>query len=412
MTNYLKTTGKLLVSNVIKRAIGGGRRGSGNSSEFSFSHRAGSSSTGAVGHGAGKGNPDSYKVLAFPLDVLSDPSMGNHGHYIQFFINVQDNAKIKFGLEGNNKPSGGDNVETALKQFNISVKEDAIGTGLRDFYNKNIHNTGFSNVKEQVDATKKRGYTGTAAATNIFNTAKNEPFRSTRASTTRSKTCINMYMPAQVQTQYSANYQDTSIGALSSQAMNAFNMIMDENFDGFGETVASMSEAGKEMLLQLMTASIGTLGPMFGGLEEVRQMSEGRIIAEKLELAFKGVPKRNFQYTFKMMPRSEKEMEQVQDIIKAFKSNMLPELEDANARRLTVPNTFNIQYMYVNDVNQYIHKIGECVLESMNVTYGGDRYKTFTAVPGRGAPPVETTMTLSFKEFHFLTRNDVENEGM
>jgi hypothetical protein len=68
--------------------------------------------------------------------------------------------------------------------------------------------------------------------------------------------------------------------------------------------------------------------------------------------------------------------------------------------------------MYVNDVNQYIHNIGECVLESMNVTYGGDRYKTFTAVPGRGAPPVETTITLSFKEFHFLTRSDVENEGM
>jgi len=147
-------------------------------------------------------------------------------------------------------------------------------------------------------------------------------------------------------------------------------------------------------------------------LEATRAMQSGTIIGEKLELAFTGVPKRNFQYTFKMMPRSEAESEEVQKIVKAFKSNMLPELEEANARRLTVPNTFNIQYMYVNDVNQYIHNIGECVLESMNVTYGGDRYKTFTAVPGRGAPPVETTITLSFKEFHFLTRSDVENEGM
>ena len=410
MTNYLKTTGKLLVSNVIKRAIGGGRRGSGNSSEFSFSHRAGSSSTGAVGHGAGKGNPDSYKVLAFPLDVLSDPSMGNHGHYIQFFVNVQDNAIIKFGLDGSSKPSGGDNVKTALKEFNMPFKEQTIGTGLRDFYNKNIQNNEFSNPNEW-----PRGYTGTSAKSgveDIFNTAKNEPFRAARASTTRSKICINMYMPAQVQTTYSANYTDTSIGALSTQAMAAFEMIMAENYDGFGTTVANMSEAGKEMLLQLMTASIGTLGPMFGGLEEVRQMSEGRIIAEKLELAFKGVPKRNFQYTFKMMPRSEKEMEQVQDIIKAFKSNMLPETVSANSRRLVVPNTFNIQYMYVNAVNQYLHNIGECVLESMNVSYGGDRYKTFTAKPGVGAPPVETIMTLSFKEFHFLTRSDIEEEGM
>ena len=65
--------------------------------------------------------------------------------------------------------------------------------------------------------------------------------------------------------------------------------------------------------------------------------------------------------------------------------------------------------MYVNDVNNYLHKIGECFLETMNVSYGGDRYKTFTAVPGEGAPPVETTLTLNFKEFHFLTRKDIKD---
>ena len=237
-------------------------------------------------------------------------------------------------------------------------------------------------------------------------------FRTKRAATIRSEMCINMYMPASVQVTYGANYTDTNIGALSQQAMTAFNDIMNGNFDQFGDTVTSMGEPAKEMLLQMMTTLVGTIGPAFGGLEATRAMQSGTIIGEKLELAFTGVPKRSFQYTFKMMPRSEAESEEVQKIVKAFKSNMLPELEDANARRLTVPNTFNIQYMYVNDVNQYIHNIGECVLESMNVTYGGDRYKTFTAVPGRGAPPVETTITLSFKEFHFLTRSDVENEGM
>ena len=42
----------------------------------------------------------------------------------------------------------------------------------------------------------------------------------------------------------------------------------------------------------------------------------------------------------------------------------------------------------------------------MNVTYGGDRYKTFE---GReeGAPPVETTITLNFKEMELITRERV-----
>ena len=110
-----------------------------------------------------------------------------------------------------------------------------------------------------------------------------------------------------------------------------------------------------------------------------------------------------------MMPRSEPEMEQVRSIVTAFKQNMLPETVSADSRRLIVPNTFHIQYMYVNDVNNYLHKIGECFLETMNVSYGGDRYKTFTAVPGEGAPPVETTLTLNFKEFHFLTRKDIKD---
>ena len=244
------------------------------------------------------------------------------------------------------------------------------------------------------------------AVADIIDKSANQSFRTKRHATTRSKMCINMYMPAQVQVNYGANYTDTNIGALSQQAMDAFNEIMNNNFEGFGETVANMSEAGKEMLLQLMTTTVGTLGPMFGGLEETRQMKSGAIIADKMELAFKGVPKRNFQYTFKMMPRSEQESNEVQRIVKAFKQNMLPETVNANSRQLVVPNTFNIQYMYVNDVNNYLHKIGECFLETMNVSYGGDRYKTFTA-NAEGAPPVETTMTLNFKEFHFLTRTDI-----
>ena len=38
------------------------------------------------------------KAYTFPLDVTnSDQGLGNHGHYILFFINEQTNAEIKFG---------------------------------------------------------------------------------------------------------------------------------------------------------------------------------------------------------------------------------------------------------------------------------------------------------------------------
>ena len=523
MTNYVRTMGQQIVSNVVKRAMGGGSSSS-DTSDYKKINRSGGGRTLGVGHGAGEGNPNTYQTLAFPLDVLSDPSMGNHGHYIQFFVNVQKKATIKF----HPPKTGAENMKNALIEANLdkrstvlknsdgyaginkeasgteSVAEDGVGsdakgrgfgfkpasapisvdaavvakaptggdaqgrvfgfkpasaptsvdaaaatgslstsTGLGTSANLSTSSTtltptpvkGSAYVTSSSDAFERKigqylmnrttNYGGSGGlniqaevdaqrAVNVLTEEADRvsTFRTKRAATIRSEMCINMYMPASVQVTYGANYTDTNIGALSQQAMTAFNDIMNGNFDQFGDTAISMGEPAKEMLLQMMTSLVGTIGPAFGGLEATRAMQSGTIIGEKLELAFTGVPKRSFQYTFKMMPRSEAESEEVQKIVKAFKSNMLPELEEANARRLRVPNTFNIQYMYVNDVNQYIHNIGECVLESMNVTYGGDRYKTFTAVPGRGAPPVETTITLSFKEFHFLTRSDVENEGM
>ena len=42
----------------------------------------------------------------------------------------------------------------------------------------------------------------------------------------------------------------------------------------------------------------------------------------------------------------------------------------------------------------------------MNVTYGGDRYKTFEA-DAEGAQPVETQITLNFKEMELITRERV-----
>ena len=38
------------------------------------------------------------KILQFPSDVANpDPGIGNHGHYIMFYINEQDEAQLRMG---------------------------------------------------------------------------------------------------------------------------------------------------------------------------------------------------------------------------------------------------------------------------------------------------------------------------
>ena len=62
--------------------------------------------------------------------------------------------------------------------------------------------------------------------------------------------------------------------------------------------------------------------------------------------------------------------------------------------------------MYKGNSNEFLHHISTCVLETMSVQYGGERYKTFLAMSD-GAPPVETQITLNFKEMELITRERV-----
>ena len=134
-------------------------------------------------------------------------------------------------------------------------------------------------------------------------------------------------------------------------------------------------------------------------------MSMGQIVSDRMELAFKGLEKRAFSYTFKMMPKSKEEADEVRNIVNKFKFHMLPEMVDQNTRGrlMKYPDTFNIEYMWQGKQNSYINKVSECYLESMDVSYGGDRYRTFEGNE-EGAPPVETSITLNFKEIELITR--------
>ena len=90
----------------------------------------------------------------------------------------------------------------------------------------------------------------------------------------------------------------------------------------------------------------------------VCEITTGAVIADRMELAFKNVDRRSFQYTFKMIPKNSREAEEIRKIVFAFKANMLPEmLEGRNRDTMTVPNTFNIQYMYKSKENEYIHRV-------------------------------------------------------
>ena len=215
---------------------------------------------------------------------------------------------------------------------------------------------------------------------------------------------ICMYMPPSVDVKYGADYQDTEIGTGTAAIGNAVQDIiagggvMDTVVSGLKNNAGAVGDG----------ATRGAMGaidviPGFAGSNAVFEMQRGFIKAPRMELAFKGIPKRDFSYEFKMMPKSAAEAEMAKNIIKTFKMYMLPEIKSAASMQLTTPATFDIQYMHLGEENMNLNKIGTCVLTNMDVKYGGDKYKTHA-----DAVPVESSMTLSFKELDLVTREKAE----
>ena len=137
------------------------------------------------------------------------------------------------------------------------------------------------------------------------------------------------------------------------------------------------------------------------------------VIAPKFELTFERVARRNFSYTFIMIPKSEAEAQTVQQIVTAFKMAMHPEFVNSTRsfRRMKMPDLIDITYHSHGNENNFIHKISTCYLKSVNVTYGGDRYTAHEPTVGefgRGSPPQRTSITLEFSELGILSKEDIE----
>jgi len=358
--------------------------------------------------------------LQFPLDVTANEGLGNHGHYMMFYINAVEDAVLT--TEEIDKNGPGSVADDISQKYDTPAELKKYSTLLDKVVTEpNTEGTGKANLFDK--ATKLGEITlpgvGSLAAAEGRVEGKRVEYSEriqrqgstiflTRKPTRRLKSGIALFMPAQVSTTYTANYTDTEIGGGVEGALNAFNQATGGRLDKATDAFFATEEAFKEGVEKLILATLGTVAPGLQGVREGAFAKAGAIISDRMELAFKGINKRQFQYTFKMIPRSRAEAEEIRRIIFIFKQNMLPEFVGGNraGRRLRVPNTFDIQYMYKGKSNEFLHHISTCVLETMSVQYGGERYKTF---PGQsdGAPPVETQITLNFKEMELITRERV-----
>ena len=219
-----------------------------------------------------------------------------------------------------------------------------------------------------------------------------------------------MYMPATVSTSQNSKYGEHEIGAAVAGAIAAYKGYQDGQ--GFFNTVGEIKDAIAPKIAEA-AVEVGkeALDVAAKGAKAAIDINRGMVTNNRLEMVFEGVDRRSFSFDFKMMPKSESEAIMVDKIVNMFRFYMAPSFDggDLQGRTFIVPATFDIEYYYaVGKRNEFLNRISTCVLETCNVTYGGERTQFFRPTQdGRGAPPVETSISLQFKELEIITREKI-----
>jgi hypothetical protein len=283
--------------------------------------------------------------ISYPKEL---GTMERSKHYVMFFINVQTSSKIDFEAKN---------------------KEDAAMAA---------HNS-------------KSGYSPPKSKTS----SDGSTLTLKRAPTKRLSQSIALYMPAQLNMSQKAGYGEAEIGVAVANVMAGYDAVQSDA--SFNELAKRFIGQGENIVKDMAT---GALDAVAAGAKAARDISQGRVRNNRSEMVFEGIDRRSFAFTFKMLPTSAAEAQAIEDIVTAFRYHAMPEIDgsDPTGRTMTIPSTFDIEY----HPNTHLHKISTSVLESVDIQYGGERVQFFT-----DDQPVETQLTLNFKELEIITKKRI-----
>ena len=357
-------------------------------------------------------DPTAFAAYSYPRDVTNNVQ---NGHYMLFYINVQNRSKFEY-----QSPEGG--KLTTVKK--VSKKKWKAGggkvVGTDKFGNDITAGTYYNEVidvhgehKGEIEYYRKRS--GPAANVSQFEDgSRNRNSRGGIAgkmpTTTRISDSVAIYLPPNVQDSLGATYNDTETGMLGFAAaagLDFSNAVGAKDYEAAANALVGgaggvLTEGAKKAGAALAETLAGAEGAA-GLVNRVFGQADNPYV----EVLFQAMEVRTFTYNFTFAPRSEEETKDVQEIIQLFRFHMVPELQGGQSRFLTLPSEFDIHYMYIgkdgtNVENDYYNKIATCVCTNVTVDYTPGKVSSFS-----DGAPTQITMALTFKETETLTKDKV-----
>ena len=324
-----------------------------------------------------KGSIDPNSPLAslyasdYDFDNLQYPSnLGetNRGHWINFYINVHNRTKYAKSYT----MVGGAGTAQALQDSN---KSNYVTSGT-------IEPLKIGDIKITPNLTLGR-------------------------QTKRIKQAIALFMPDTVNVNYAAEWQSSSLtdslgiaGGIAQLGLSGADMAKGANgLSGAAKTMASNPAVQAEIASKAAEAFGSKIG-LGSDAGAIMMHAAGTALNPQLEVIFKGVGLRTFQFDFLFAPKNAQEAKCVQNIITQFKFHMAPEIDSiGKGRYLIPPSEFDIDFIKDGKINDNVHKVSTCILQSMNIDYAPNGWSTF-----EDGKPVQTRMVLQFEETEIITK--------
>lgn len=224
---------------------------------------------------------------------------------------------------------------------------------------------------------------------------------------------IIMYMPEDIQAQYTAKWGGAGFGAATAGLARLVGTQAGA-IPTIPDTAAGMLKtATYDTILKGINAftgsSISSVDQLLGGVS-------GTIINPNVEMMYQAPDLRNLSFKFKMTPKSEKEANSIRGICNRFKKAMLPTfggqsifgtMKDA-PNLITIPNLCQVTYMNGSKPHPYLPRYKLCAITGVDINYTPDgAYATY-----EGGSPVATEIAISLVETKVIFANEIEENSI
>ena len=183
------------------------------------------------------------------------------------------------------------------------------------------------------------------------------------------------------------------IDGIKEKLVKEFNSIKkDTNLGGVAQQAA----------LRFVGQQIGT------NASQLLALSQGKVYNPNVELLYTAPGMRSFDFSFTFVPKNSAEAQQVNRIIKNFKKWSAP--ADLQNGMFEVPHVWQVRYMAGGKPNPNMNKFKKAACTSVTVQANP---QTSMHVAHDDGMPIETSMSLSFREVDIIVRKDHEegNQG-